>query len=267
MRAAGMEPKQEKPKKIKAEEIFYRPIEQVISDLRSRDIRVIKTADFKVILVIGDAHFPYVDPAVLSLIYEFIERVKPDIIIQMGDLYDMFANGKFARSLHCYNPFEEASLGKRMAAAMWETIRKIVPHARLIQLWGNHDIRPLKRVLDVAPSAEPFIDLKPYFTFDGVEVVEDYRTVLKINDINFHHGWLSHLGAHRDHFLGNAVVGHSHTGGVSFRNVGDKILWELNAGYIADPHSKALGYTPTRITKWTQGFGLIDIAGPRFIPA
>lgn len=55
-------------------------------------------------------------------------------------------------------------------------------------------------------------------------------------------------------------------GGVVFRKIRGQTLWELNAGYMADPHAKGLTYTPQRITHWTEGLGWTDEYGPRFIP-
>lgn len=52
---------------------------------------------------------------------------------------------------------------------------------------------------------------------------------------------------------------------MSFKRIGGKTLYELNAGYLGDPESKALSYTPTKITNWTLGWGYIDEDGPRFV--
>jgi hypothetical protein len=42
-------------------------------------------------------------------------------------------------------------------------------------------------------------------------------------------------------------------------------VYELNAGYLGDPHAKALSYTASKLIDWTHGFGFIDEFGPRFI--
>ena len=268
MRAAGMEPRQEKPKRFQADEILGRPVEETILAQRSQGAPLVKSAHYKSVLYIGDAHFPFVSQDVLCLIYEYIERYKPEVVVQVGDLFDFAAQTRFpASKLVIFNPFEEARLGRKMAGEMWETIRRLVPKAELFQIWGNHDLRPIKRILESAPDCEPFFDLKPYMTFDGVQTVEDYRSALKINETNVHHGWLSKLGAHRDHFMTNTVVGHSHRAGIDYRKFGDRVLWEMNVGFIGDAHSKALGYTPTRMTNWTLGFGTEDALGPRIVLA
>lgn len=61
------------------------------------------------------------------------------------------------------------------------------------------------------------------------------------------------------------VCGHSHRAGLFFKNYGDATLFEMNAGYLGDPESKALSYTPQKHTHWTHAFSVIDEHGPRVI--
>ena len=81
------------------------------------------------------------------------------------------------------------------------------------------------------------------------------------------HGYKSQIGQHRDALMYNVVAGHLHRGGVAFRSIRGRTLWELNCGLAGDPESKGLSYTPSRITDWTLGWGFLDLYGPRFIPA
>jgi hypothetical protein len=225
-----------------------------------------------IIFCVGDTHFPFVDEDALSMAYVILGDLvqkNPDktiVIIQMGDLYDMMAQASFPKSLNNYNPFEEIQKGHKMAQDMWTTLKSIAPKNVCFQLMGNHTIRPLKRIIESAPECEPFFSIDKFVTFDGVETIKDNRQELIINDIIFIHGHKSRLGDHRDYNMANTVCGHSHTGGVSFKRFFNKVFWELNAGYLADPKSKALGYIPQKITRWTQGVGVVDHLGPRFIP-
>jgi hypothetical protein len=67
--------------------------------------------------------------------------------------------------------------------------------------------------------------------------------------------------------LMSCAVGHSHVGGVAYRSIQGKVLFELNAGLLGDPEAKGLSYTPQKLTRWTLGWGFIDQLGPRFITA
>ncbi len=134
---------------------------------------------------------------------------------------------------------------------------------------GNHDVRPLKRIMEAYPEAEDWVTemMKKAFSFDGVETVMDQRQEFKIGNILIFHGYRSKLGEHRDYTHSNTINGHTHRGGVVFRNIGGQCLWELNSGLAGDPESKGLSYTSQKITDWTPGFGAVDKLGPRFIPA
>lgn len=244
----------------------YDPIEPAIASYNKDKLSIKKIGSIFPIVIYGDTHFPFVDVNALTMAHQITAEIKPKIVIQIGDLNDCFAQGKFPRTHNTYSPKDEAELAYKMASEMWASVKSIVPSAKCYQMHGNHTVRGIKRILEVAPSLEHVIDIDKYLTFEGVELIKDPREELVIGDVVFTHGWLSQLGAHRDYLMRNVSVGHSHTGGVSYKKVSGKVLWELNAGYLGDPNSKALSYTPTRSTRWTHGLGVIDEFGPRFIP-
>jgi hypothetical protein len=104
-------------------------------------------------------------------------------------------------------------------------------------------------------------------TFEGVKTLHDPREELKLpGNVDVIHGYLGRLGDHRNYTLTNVVHGHTHTGGVVFRQVAGRVLWELDCGLAGDMESKALSYTPQKSTKHTLGWGFLDEYGPRFIP-
>lgn len=219
-------------------------------------------------LVIGDTHFPFINQRVLEAIYRFTEAHKPARIIQVGDLFDLYAHSKFPRSQNIYSPRQEEELAVKGAKEMWAELRRLSPSAECVQIKGNHDVRPVKRTLEALPSLEHVVEkhLNQIMTFDGVKLIEDHREEYVFDDVMVHHGYRLKLGDHRDYTLMNAVVGHTHKGGVAYRRVQGKTLWELNAGFCGDIESKVFSYTPQRITNETTGFGFIDEYGPRFIP-
>ena len=214
---------------------------------------------------LGDTHHPFCDPRALERAYQIIEQVKPTVVIQMGDLHDMLSWSKFPASQMHFTAKGEIEKSFADAEAMWKRVRQIAPEAKCYQLRGNHDLRPFKRMLEAAPALEVFIELDRFYKFDGVELIGDAREELIIDGIAFLHGYRTRLGDHANYMMHNAVVGHSHRGGVAFKQIRGRTVWELNCGYLADPSSKGLSYTPQKITDWTQGIGIIDSLGPRFV--
>lgn len=218
-------------------------------------------------LLVGDAHFPFADAQVLAWVYKISEKLKPDYIVQMGDLYDLFSFGRWAKSLDLTTPKQEVEEGRAMAEAFWKHLKKGSPRAECFQIIGNHDARVSKQLLDKFPEIAGIVDFSHLWKFPGVKSQPSEREELFLNHICFMHGYRSKLGDHSKYNQMPTVVGHSHTGGVVFQRQRDRIIWELNCGYIGNPESLALSYgMQKKISHWTLGVGIIDDLGPRFIP-
>jgi len=191
-----------------------------------------------------------------------------DHVVQIGDLYDCMAQSRFPKSMNYMTPAQEIESARNLAETFWETVYDICPKASLWQLLGNHDIRPKKRIRDLAPELEHFMEFHEYWRFDGVNTQVDDRDELLIDDIAYIHGHRSKLGDHARFMLRNVVCGHTHRGGTHFINLHDKIIWELNCGFVGDRnYDEAFSYIPhKKFGNWTTGMGEIDNLGPRFIP-
>lgn len=264
--AAGLEQNKRGAKKMMSnEDLFGRQLAPVLEQHVTRPITI---DHYQTVLAIPDTHFPFSNPYVLEKIYVKNQREKPSHVLQLGDLYDLYAHSKFPRSLNLYSPVEEEDLARRGAEEMWKIIQTDNPDAKCVQIKGNHDIRPVKRTVEVQPAAEHIVSkhLDGLMSFDGVELIRDYREEYLIDNVMYHHGYRTKLGDHRDYVLRNFVHGHTHKGGVVFRRIRDEVIWELDAGFAGDPHAKVFGYMPQKTCDYTPGFGYIDEEGPRFIP-
>lgn len=219
------------------------------------------------IVVLGDLHAPFHHVGALNYALEIIRTIKPTVVVQIGDLYDFYSFGRFPRSLSVITPKDEVSRGRESSEDMWHRINRLVPRAKLFQMKGNHDERPIKKLFGQAPELEAFISVRDLFSFPRVETVSEERDELLIRGILFMHGFRGKLGDHARHNGISTVCGHSHQGGCVFSKLGDKTIFELNAGYLANPDTKPLSYTrQRRISNWTHGVGIIDELGPRFSP-
>lgn len=246
--------------------VFEKSIDQHLEEYKPRSI--VDRKPWPKIAVLGDLHEPFGHDKVKSEFKLFCEKHRPDYIVQVGDPVDFFSHSKFPKSHNIFTPQQEEDRARKNLEELWSSLNKSCPKAKKIMLLGNHSVRPLKRVLESVPSIEHWAEkyLKEYLSFDGVETVMDPREEYKIQDIIFIHGFRSGAGTHRDFLMGNTVLGHLHTGNVSYRNYNGQTFFELNAGLAGDPFSKGLSYTPTKTTGWTIGYAYIDQYGPRFIP-
>lgn len=260
--AAGLDPV--KNRKID-NSIFYKNIESHLSDHTPSEKIPHLEIKFTKTVILGDIHAPFTRLDHLKKIVEFIKEFKPIRVIQVGDLYDMLSHGKFPRSLNIYTPASEMAEGRKITEKLWQDIRKAAPGVECHQILGNHDARPMKRILEAYPEAELFLDFSKWFTFEGVTTHFDMRQELILDGIAYIHGYKSKLGEHMEFMRRPVICGHSHRPGIFYKNFGDSVLFEMNVGYLGDPESKALSYTPQRHTHWSHSFGVIDENGPRII--
>lgn len=225
-------------------------------------------------LCIGDLHCPFVDKKAFRQLAEMvpdiyrnaINKKRKFYIIQLGDLFDMYSVSKYVRTFDLITPKDEFEQGRSTASEVWRILKKRAPKALCYQLLGNHDARGFKRLMEKAPELASLVSFKSLFEFEGVKTIHDPTQELILEDIVFMHGFRSKLGDHVIHNRMSTVCGHSHKGGVLFFPHKNEMLFELNAGYLADSDTVPMRYSMQRISRNTHGFGLIDEYGPRFIP-
>jgi predicted phosphodiesterase len=247
-------------------DIFNKDIEKHIENFEPREIK--NLGPYPSIAVISDIHWPFENKKVLEKFYEYVGDVKPQYVFINGDAWDMYSHSKFPRSHNIFTPRQEQAMSRKCNEDFWNKINRISGKSKKIQMLGNHSVRPMKRIMEVYPEAEDWIaeKLKEIFTYQGVETINDSRKEYVIReDILVFHGYRSKLGDHRDYTLTNCINGHTHKGGVTFRQIRGQVLWELNSGLAGNPEAKGLSYGPQKITVWTPGFGIVNKHGPQFI--
>jgi hypothetical protein len=246
--------------------IFEKDIDRHLENYEPQEIK--PHEPWPKIAILGDLHEPFGSDKVKADFVNFVDKFKPDYVVQIGDLFDMYSHSKFPRSVNLFTPKDEEQAARKRVEELWQSVQKASSSSKCVGILGNHDQRPLKRTIETVPQFEHWI--QKYFnelmTFDNVEMILDPKKEYIISDIAFIHGYLSKLGAHRDYMLMNTVDGHSHVGGVVFKQIHGKILWELNAGLAGDFNAKCFEYQNQRMSQWTNGFGYIDSYGPRFVP-
>lgn len=270
LQAAGLETWHERrsSKKLRiTNEVFARNLETHLAEYQPRPLK--EEEPYRRTVFIPDTHFPFHSQRTLDAIYRFIEKEKPECVVQVGDLYDRYSHARFPRSHNQFTPEQEESMARAGAEEMWKEVQKAAPGAECAQLVGNHDLRPLKQILSSYPAAEKWIErmMEESMTFEGVKTIFDPREEYRLpGGVDVIHGHLGKLGDHRNHSLTNVVHGHTHNGGVVFRQHQGRVLWEMDCGLAGDPESKGLSYTAQKTVKWTLGWGFLDSYGPRFIP-
>ena len=218
------------------------------------------------IACIPDTHFPFSDRMAVGLMYETVKRFKPDVIVQLGDLYDLWSFSRYPRNASeiQMTPEQEYQLGRSDAEQMWAVLKKENPKARLVQICdANHDLRLVKRMME-NDSNGAFIAkqwLVNAMTFPGVELA---RSETVIDGIMFMHG-MRKAGEHAKYNQMSTVTGHTHKCRLeTFTNVNGP-YWEMNCGWLCNGDSPAFSYrSQTRICNNVHAVGLIENGQPRF---
>lgn len=220
------------------------------------------------VVALPDIHFPFHSERWFRLALELVGDLKPGLVIQLGDLYDLLSFSKYPRSFNVTTPADEINEARALAESMWATIRHRAPDAKCVQLRGNHDDRANKRVAESLPAIESLVQpvLSALFAFDGVLTVDDTREEFEFEGVLYHHGH-RRFGQHVSWNLQSTVNGHLHTGGVVFKQTERQTIWELNAGFGGDKDAPCFTYNAQkRAQPTTLGVGIVDRLGPRFCP-
>jgi hypothetical protein len=221
------------------------------------------------VVAIGDFHAPWQHEDATAWALDVIADLQPATVVQMGDLYDMFSFSRHPRNPNYITPAAELDSGRAAAEELWRAVKLAAPAASCYQIIGNHDDRPYKTALSKAPELVSLIGpaVQDLFAFPGVSTVNESNEELVLDGVVYMHGFRSQLGSHAAYNLRPTVCGHSHRGGVYFERQLGGMVWELNAGFLANILAPVFRYrNQAKIHKTTLGLGIIDSLGPRFAP-
>lgn len=221
------------------------------------------------VLALGDMHAPWHSARVVNKVIDLATQWQPDVVVQVGDLYDFYFASRYPKSLNLYTPVEEVRRGRLATEDLWGRLRRRCPRAKGFQLRGNHDTRLEDRVEEKCPEASfllEFANHKGLWDFPGVTTIMDPREELEIDGVLYQHGHQK-AGAHVRWNGQSTVVGHLHKSYTLWEEGrrGEPIF-EFNVATIADLGAPVFQYTPQKRHKMMTGVGLIEDGSPRFVP-
>lgn len=103
--------------------------------------------DWQTTVVIPDIQMPCHDEKALSVLLNICKTLKPDNFVQLGDMLDLTAHGRFTNSngAEFANSTDQAL---RQALGFLRELRTISPHARIVYMEGNHEQRVPRDILN-----------------------------------------------------------------------------------------------------------------------
>lgn len=219
-----------------------------------------------ILAALGDVHAPYIDPFAVSAALKVIRKLRPDVVVQVGDAYEFDNGSRWRAAGPRETPQEEFRRGRKVLEELWEGVRAAAPRARCVAMYGNHDERLAKRAYEVAPEVADFVrdGVKKMLTFPGVTLVD--QEVVKLGRFGGEEWSAVHghgaIGSHAAQYARNLVLGHLHRGYVTYVPGG---YCEVNAGWLGDGNHHSKFYARARASNWNHGLAVVDDFGPRFI--
>lgn len=206
----------------------------------------------KIACVLPDIHFPYQDKLSLKLAESIMQYVKPNQIIQVGDLVDFYPISRYAKDpdrasgTHLQKELDEA----RSAIQGWAQL------APVTILDGNHERRLEKYLVEKAPGLMGLksLTIESLLGIDGKKV--SYKEYMYLGRLFISHGDRVSKGgcAHSamtaksniEKMNCDVMIGHIHRLGAFYRKTrggGDQAGFEIgclckreNVSYLSEPN-------------------------------
>jgi hypothetical protein len=213
-----------------------------------------------------DVHHPYSDPAVLSITYQLIRDLQPDLVVDHGDLLDCYAISRYEK-----DPHNRVSLQDEitMAALDLATITRLSPHSERWLLGGNHEDRLRRLLWSMAERQEAhqvlsltrvrdtlqwpvLLDLAAigWQWFESKQLLFD-KLVVKHGSVVRKHGAYTAKGEY-EKYGRSGMSGHTHRRGVYEHrdHNGHHAWWEIGCSCLLDPE-----YVDD--PDWAQGLNVV----------
>lgn len=223
------------------------------------------------VAVLGDTHKPWSNRALLLDFALFLQRYRPDRIVQVGDYLDQYSWSRYDK-----DPDAPCAQGEWDAAKLesqWFVNRITVaaPDAEVDIIEGNHDKRIKQKVLQANLPAD-LVRRIP----EALGIPEGYgwtwhdgSVPLVIDGVRYLHGDEVE-GSPRQvaHQVGGPVVfGHQHTkAAIEYSTGYGRVLWGMNVGCAIDPSAICQRYSRKAIPKACLGWGTVTHGIPHWYP-
>lgn len=214
--------------------------------------------NLKRVLHVSDCHHPFVDKAAWKLLLDVGRSLKPHIIVIHGDFFDFYSVSR-----HLLDPQMDFKTWKdemNEARGGLDELLSVVPHKEVIYLFGNHENRLNKFVMEKAPKLSGLFKPEEVMGLPKHIKVVPYGQNGKYNIGNLVcvHG--SRAGENPaasmvKKFRSSVIFGHTHKiQEYHINNAHGEDFVALNIGWLGDQR-KAADYIQD-ISDWTLGFGI-----------
>lgn len=272
-RIAALDLRGHKGDRAKYEQETGVSLEPIIRPVRVEGVKVPKGSVSKTaytVLVWGDVHYPFHDPAAVNVLYQITRDVKPDKLVCIGDVFDFFelsdhrpprdddpdlqgtlnqGTGHLATMLELAEPDEAFFLGGNHEDRWDRMLLKARRDVRFRQLLKLPKIRRALDFAEVVGFDELGYEYRPYT--EGQALVEHDKLVLTHGDRANKYVSRSML----DKYGKNIIFGHKHVIQSWTRRdlKGQEAGWCIGCLCTLEPHYD-------HFADWHHGFVVVDWA-------
>lgn len=211
----------------------------------------------------GDWHVPYHDPLSLRVFLEATRRMRPDVLVLMGDILDCYSLSTFSK-----DPRRKVQFSDELSTA--NKVLDLVQDIGIEKVYfieGNHEFRLERFVMD-NPKAAGLLEMRELLGIDerGWTWVPYKGASVQIGTMHFKHD-VGPAGRYAnqqsiDAFGNNICFGHTHRGGHELRNtVSGETHQALNTGWLGDWQQADYNHVQKSRREYVNGFGSVRIDG------
>lgn len=131
-----------------------------------------KNGRFKQVVVLGDLHDKNVDPFFMEVLLETLKRIKPDIIVLNGDIFDL---AEFSRYTVDPRDWDVVGRIKYSHDNIIKPIREACPDSQIDFIEGNHEYRLLKHLADATPALRAVLSDLHGFTVSSLLGLDKFK--------------------------------------------------------------------------------------------
>jgi len=220
-----------------------------------------------------DVHAPFWDTQALDLYFELAKRTQPDLTIVGSDFWDFYMMSTFAHDPAVSDGVEledELDALKKYWRAFTFRMKQAAPDTKMVFIWGNHERRILRRMLDRYGALAKTI-MKWFINIIRAEGAVWYVGEVdhvRVGQLQIEHGnrHNMHVAKSRLEDEGSQInlwMGHVHKENFYVVRGADFTVRAVSSGCLCNltPHYLERGRSALSGRKWTQGtaIGMTDL--------
>ena len=210
---------------------------------------------YKKIFILSDLHIPFHDVKTLLAIRKCLKKEQPDILVLNGDIMDQYNSSVFDKQ----PARTQGGLQREfdIAHAVIKFLISVVPKARIIYLWGNHEYRFWRQMFkDPNLYSLKAVNFETCLRLKELKIQFEKKAVL-LHGILFKHGIKCGKFPASNELEAEDMTGcsgHAHKLQMFMRNTRENTYSWVSTGHLADLKQLDYIHIEENTVNWTQGF-------------